>query len=250
VILTLVLIPFLLEGDWQTHYQTFKNYDELTVFDFNFDWQSSTLWVVLIGGFSLNLIRYVADQTVVQRYLTTKDQKSAEYSLRLGAWLTVPSTIIFFSIGTQLYLYYQQQPNAANIALDSQDTIYPWFIVNELPVGIAGLVITAIFSAAMGALNGSANCVAPVFTNDLYRPFASNLSEKTYLRTTRANGPGVVAGLILSSVFQFWISQYTSLNLSVYAFTGLVSSLLFGYLFSLVLGSPKKSLERLTIHEV
>ena len=106
-ILTLVPIPFLLEGDWQTHYQTFKNYDKLTVFDFNFDWQSSTLWVVLIGGFSLNLIQYGADQTVVQRYLTTKDQKSAEYSLRLGAWLTVPSTIIFFSIGTQLYLYYQ-----------------------------------------------------------------------------------------------------------------------------------------------
>lgn len=300
-ILTLVLIPFLLEGDWQTHYQTLKNYDKLTVFDFSFDWQSSTFWVVLIGGFSLNLIQYGADQTVVQRYLTTKDQKTAEDSLRLGAWLTVPSTIIFFSIGTLLYLYYQQQPNAVNIALDSQDTIYPWFIVNELPVGIAGLVITAIFAAAMGALNGSVNCVATVFTNDLYRPFAPNLSEKAYLLTarwvtflvgvfgmavallmaqwkayslwdqfnvilglftgsiggvfmlgiftTRANGPGVVAGLILSTVFQFWVSQYTSLNLLMYAFTGLVSSLLFGYLFSLMLGTPKKSLAGLTIHE-
>lgn len=301
-ILTLVLIPFLLKGDWQTHYQTLKNYDKLTVFDFSFDWQSSTFWVVLIGGFSLNLIQYGADQTVVQRYLTTKDQKSAEDSLRLGAWLTVPSTIIFFSIGTLLFLYYQQQPNAVNIALDSQDTIYPWFIVNELPVGIAGLVITAIFAAAMGALNGSVNCVATVFTNDLYRPFAPNLSENTYLSTarwvtftvgvfgmvvallmaqwkayslwdqfnvilglftgsiggvfllgiftTRANGPGVVAGLILSTVFQFWVSQYTRLNLLMYAFTGLVSSLLFGYLFSLVLGSTKKSLVGLTIHDV
>ena len=300
-ILTLVLIPFLLEGDWQTHYQTLQNYDKLTVFDFSFDWQSSTFWVVLIGGFSLNLIQYGADQTVVQRYLTTKDQKTAEDSLRLGAWLTVPSTIIFFSIGTLLYLYYQQQPNAVNIALDSQDTIYPWFIVNELPAGIAGLVITAIFAAAMGALNGSVNCVATVFTNDLFRPFAPDLSEKTYLRTarwvtfavgvfgmavallmaqmktyslwdqfnvilglftgsiggvfmlgiftTRANGPGVVAGLIVSSIFQFWISRYTSLNLLMYAFTGLVSSLLFGYLFSLVLGPPKKSLQGLTIHK-
>ncbi|GHB86932.1 sodium:solute symporter family transporter [Persicitalea jodogahamensis] len=301
-ILTLVLIPFLLEGDWQSHYQTLKNYDKLTVFDFSFDWQSSTFWVVIIGGFSLNLIQYGADQTVVQRYLTTKDQKTAEDSLRLGAWLTVPSTIIFFAIGTLLYLYYQQQPGMVNIALDSQDTIYPWFIVNELPVGIAGLVITAIFAAAMGALNGSVNCVATVFTNDLFRPFAPNLSEKTYLRTarwvtflvgvfgmvvallmaqmkayslwdqfnvilglftgsiggvfmlgiftTRANGTGVVAGLILSTVFQYWISQYTTLNLLMYAFTGLVSSLLFGYIFSLVFGAPRKSLAGLTIHEV
>lgn len=301
-ILTLGLIPLLLEGDWQSHYQTLKNYDKLTVFDFSFDWQSSTFWVVLIGGFSLNLIQYGADQTVVQRYLTTKDQKTAEDSLRLGAWLTVPSTIIFFAIGSLLYLYYQQQPGMVNIALDSQDTIYPWFIVNEMPVGIAGLVITAIFAAAMGALNGSVNCVATVFTNDLFRPFSPNLSEKTYLRTarwvtftvgifgmvvallmaqwkayslwdqfnvilglftgsiggvfmlgiftTRANGPGVVAGLILSTVFQFWVSQYTSLNLLMYAFTGLVSSLLFGYLFSLVFSAPKKSLAGLTIHEV
>ncbi len=301
-ILTLILIPFLLEGDWQSHYQTLENYDKLTVFDFSFDWQSSTFWVVLIGGFSLNLIQYGADQTVVQRYLTTKDQKTAEDSLRLGAWLTVPSTIIFFAIGSLLYLYYQQQPGMVNIALDSQDTIYPWFIVNEMPVGIAGLVITAIFAAAMGALNGSVNCVATVFTNDLFRPFSPNLPEKTYLRTarwvtftvgvfgmvvallmaqwkayslwdqfnvilglftgsiggvfmlgiftTRANGPGVVAGLILSTIFQFWVSQYTSLNLLMYAFTGLVSSLLFGYLFSLVFSAPKKSLAGLTIHEV
>lgn len=99
-ILTLCLIPFLLEGDWQTNYQTLKNYDKLTVFDFSFDWQSSTFWVVLIGGFSLNLIQYGADQTIVQRYLTTKEQKTAEDSLRLGAWLTAPATIIFFSIGT------------------------------------------------------------------------------------------------------------------------------------------------------
>ena len=67
--------------------------------------------------------------------------------------------------------------------------------------------------------------------------------------TTRANGPGVVAGLILSTIFQFWVSQYTSLNLLMYAFTGLVSSLLFGYLFSLVFSAPKKSLAGLTIHE-
>ena len=300
-ILTLVLIPFLLEGDWATHYQTLKDYDKLTVFDFSFDWQSSTFWVVLVGGFSLNLIQYGADQTVVQRYLTTKDQKAAEDSLRLGAWLTVPSTIIFFSIGTLLYLYYQQQPNAVNIALDSQDTIYPWFIVNELPVGIAGLVITAIFAAAMGALNGSVNCVATVFTNDLFRPFAPDLPEKIYLRTarwvtflvgvfgmtvallmaqmktyslwdefnvilglftgsiggvfilgiftTRASAPGVVAGLVLSSILQFWISQFTSLNLLMYAFTGLMSCLAFGYLFSLAFGAPKKPLAGLTIHE-
>ena len=256
--------------------------------------------MVLIGGFSLNLIQYGCDQTVVQRYLTTKDQKTAENSLRLGAWMTVPSTLIFFSIGTLLYLFYQQQPEKVNIALDSQDTIYPWFIVNELPQGIAGLVITAIFAAAMGSLNGSVNCVATVFTNDLFKPFSPHLSEKKYLVTarwvtfsvgvfgtiiallmaqwkvyslwdqfnillglftgsiggvfmlgiftTRATGKGVVIGLILSSIVQFGVKEYTSLNLLMYAFTGLVSSVFVGYLFSLLTGSETKKLDGLTIH--
>lgn len=299
-LLSLALIPFLLEGDWHTHLNTLNHYDKLKVFNFDFDWSSSTFWVVLIGGFSLNLIQYGCDQTVVQRYLTTKDQKTAENSLRLGAWMTVPSTLIFFSIGTLLYLFYQQQPEKVNIALDSQDTIYPWFIVNELPQGIAGLVITAIFAAAMGSLNGSVNCVATVFTNDLFKPFSPHLSEKKYLLTarwvtfsvgvfgtiiallmaqwkvyslwdqfnillglftgsiggvfmlgiftTRATGKGVVIGLILSSIVQFGVKEYTSLNLLMYAFTGLVSSVFFGYLFSLLTGSETKKLDGLTIH--
>jgi SSS family solute:Na+ symporter len=301
-LLSLGLVPFLLEGDWSTHLNTLQHYDKLKVFDLHFDWSSSTFWVVLIGGFSLNIIQYGCDQTVVQRYLTTKDQKTAENSLRLGAWMTVPSTIIFFSIGTLLYLFYQQQPAKVNIALDSQDTIYPWFIVNELPQGIAGLVITAIFAAAMGSLNGSVNCVATVFTNDLFKPFQPRLPEKKYLQiarwvtfgvgvfgtivallmaqwntyslwdqfntilglftgsiggvfmlgifTTRAHGKGVVIGLILSTLFQFWVREYTSLNLLMYAFTGLVSSVLFGYLFSVLLPETPKKLSGLTIHSL
>jgi cyclically-permuted mutarotase family protein len=301
-LLSLALIPFLLEGDWHTHFHTLTHYEKLKVFDFRFDWSSSTFWVVLIGGFSLNLIQYGCDQTVVQRYLTTKDQKSAENSLRLGAWMTVPSTIIFFSIGTLLYLFYQQQPEKVNIALESQDTIYPWFIVNELPQGIAGLVITAIFAAAMGSLNGSVNCVATVFTNDLLKPFAPYWPEKKYLQiarwvtfgvgvfgtivallmarwntyslwdqfntilglftgsiggvfmlgifTTRAHGKGVVIGLILSTLFQFWVREYTSLNLLMYAFTGLTSGVLFGYLFSILLPEKTKNLAGLTIHSL
>ncbi|MFN4144508.1 MAG: sodium:solute symporter family transporter [Runella sp.] len=299
-LLSLVLLTLALNTDWHTHWHTLHHYDKLTVFDLRFDWTSSTFWVVLIGGFSLNIIQYGCDQTVVQRYLTTPDQRTAENSLRLGAWLTVPSTLIFFSIGTLLYLFYQQYPQKVNIALDSQDTIYPWFIVNELPTGVAGLVITAIFAAAMGSLNGSVNCVATVFTNDLFRPFAPHLPEKKYLQTarwvtfgvgvfgtviallmaqtkayslwdqfntllglftggiggvfmlgiftTRANGKGVVMGLILSSLIQFWVQAYTPLNLLMYAFTGLVSSVVLGYVFSLLLPEKPKSLAGLTVY--
>ena len=300
-LLSLMLLPLALKGDWHTHWQTLVHYDKLTVFDFRFDWTASTFWVVLIGGFSLNIIQYGCDQTVVQRYLTTPDQRTAENSLRLGAWMTVPSTLIFFSIGTLLYLFYQQQPHKVNIALQSQDTIYPWFIVNELPTGLAGLVITAIFAAAMGSLNGSVNCVATVFTNDLFKPFSPHLSEKKYLTTarwvtfgvgifgtliallmaetkvyslwdqfnsllglftgsiggvfllgiftTRANGKGVVIGLVLSSLIQFWVQAYTPLNLLMYAFTGLVSSFTLGYVCSWLLPDKPKPLAGLTVYE-
>ena len=299
-LLSLVLLSFALDGNWSEHLQNLSEHNKLKVFDFRPDFSTSTFWVVIIGGFSLNIIQYGCDQTVVQRYLTTQDQRTAENSLRLGAWLTIPSTLIFFSIGTLLYLFYRQFPEKVNIALESQDTIYPWFIVNELPTGIAGLVITAIFAAAMGSLNGSVNCVATVFTNDLYRPLLPQQSEKKYLQiarfvtfgvglfgtliallmaeyksyslwdqfnsllglftgsiggvfmlgifTTRANARGVLIGLLLSSVLQFFVQAYSPLNLLLYAFTGLISSIILGYVCSLLFAAPQKPIEGLTIH--
>ena len=232
-LLSLILLPLHLN----THnvWQNLAANGKLKLIDLHFDLSSPTLWVVLIGGLALNLTVYGTDQTVVQRYLTTKDEKTAANSLRLGAWLTLPSTILFFSLGTLLYLFYQQHPEKVNIALDAQDTIFPWYIVSELPAGVSGLVITAIFAAAMGSLNGSVNAVSTVFVNDLYRKYLPGKSEKNYLLAARIAtlavgifGTGIALVMADTGIVSLWDQFNTILGL----FTGGIAGLFVLGIFS------------------
>ncbi|SHM84793.1 cyclically-permuted mutarotase family protein [Chitinophaga jiangningensis] len=283
-LLALVLIPMYLDHPWAQSMDTLASYQKLKILDLRFDFSSSTFWVVVIGGFALNLIQYGCDQTVVQRYLTTTDEKTAVKSLQLGAWLTLPSTIIFFAIGTLLFLFYRDHPADVNIALNNQDTIFPWYIVTQLPKGIAGLVITAIFAAAMGSLNGSVNGVATVVVNDFFRRQLPGKTDKYYLKTARiitlivglfgtlvawmmaswgatslwdefnlimglftgsvgglfllgiffkrTTAKGAIIGFVVSALVQVGLLQFTHMHLLMYAFTGLVSCVLAGLLFS------------------
>ncbi|MBS1563722.1 MAG: sodium/solute symporter, partial [Bacteroidetes bacterium] len=289
-LITMIVIPFMIP-DWHGAWNDLQLHHKLRVIDWAFDFTRPTFWVVLLGGLAAHINIYGCDQTVVQRYLTTKDENEAKKSLRLGAWMTVPSTIVFFTIGTLLYMFYKSHPASANIALESQDTIFPWFMVSQLPRGISGLVITAIFAASMGSLNSSVNSVATVMVNDWFKVFLRNRSEKTYLNLARyitlgigvfatviallmaklnipslwdqfnmlvgfftggiagvfllgifskkANGPGVLLGLICSAMIQYLIKYQTSLSLFLYAVTGLASSIILGWLFSLLFKQKK-----------
>ncbi len=196
----LFYIPFQL-NDWSGGIQALKEYDKLKVFDFRFDFTEPTLWVVLIGGLAINLLTYGTDQTTVQRYLTTKTDKEAVKSLRIGAWLTVPSTLVFFTLGTLMYLFFREQPDQVNIALNNQDNIFPWYIVSQLPVGLSGLLIAGIFAASMSSTEASMNSTATLLTADFYKKRKPSATERDTLFFARG------ATLILG-VFATCISLY------------------------------------------
>jgi solute:Na+ symporter, SSS family len=301
-LLCLILIPLQLSGDAASLWETIREEDKLNIFNTTFSFSEPTLWVVLLGGFAINVITYGADQSVVQKYLTTKDEAASKRSLRLGAWMALPSALIFFSIGTMLYLFFKENPGKVNFQLQSQDAIFPWYIVTELPPGLTGLLIAAVFAAAMSTLSSSMNSVTTAFITDFYRRFFPSKTEKRYLATARlttltvgvmgtvlalvlarwgisslwdqfntilglftgglgglfvlgiftkrANARGAVSGLLLSGLVQFYLSRYTSLNFLMYAFTGLVACVLFGYLCSLLFGGQEKDIAGLTAYKV
>jgi Na+/proline symporter len=100
---------------------------------------------------------------------------------------------LFLLIGIMLYAYYNAFPLTTK--LPSNDQIFPYFIVHELPHGVAGLVIAAIFAAAMSNLSGSLNSLASSTVIDLYKPlFNPNASDESLLKLSRwlTAGWGVV----------------------------------------------------------
>jgi len=182
------------------------------IFDMDMDFTGTSFWVVLIGGIASNMVQYGSDQTVVQRYLTTKDEKTAANGITTGALMALPSALIFFSIGTALYLFYKFHPAELTPAVQNTDSIFPFYIVTQLPVGVSGLLIAAVFAAAMSSLDSSMNSVATVVTTDFYKKlFPKDTTGKNTLGFARwvtvivgAFGTGfavIMAGLGLPSLW-------------------------------------------------
>ncbi len=158
------------------------------MFYFAIDITMATFWVVLLGGLANNLIVYSSDQAVIQRYLTTKDEKSAAKSLWFNGTMSIFISLVFYFIGTALFVLYKTQPEELNMAMGNPDSIFPHFIMTRMPVGIAGLMIAAIFSATMSTVSSNVNSISTAFTIDIYNHLWPGSSDSRRLRVARITG--------------------------------------------------------------
>ena len=148
----------------------------------------STIWVVLLYGTFINLQNFGIDQTYVQRYQTARSERDAERSVWTGALLYVPISAAFFFIGTGLFAYYTARPELlpASTAA-SPDTVFPYFIVRQLPAGLVGLVIASVFAAAQSTISSSLNSSATLLLCDVSERFTrADAGERRRLLVLRA----------------------------------------------------------------
>ena len=124
--------------------------DKFHMFNWTWDYTTTAVWVVLFGNLFAKLVPFTADQTIVQRYMTTDSEEEAARSIWTAALLAVPGAVIFFSIGTALFVFYETYPGLLASSLET-DAIFPFFIAQQLPAGIAGLVIAGLFAASMSS---------------------------------------------------------------------------------------------------
>lgn len=154
----------------------------------NFHWSITSsqiaLWVIVVGSIAQNLSSYTADQAVVQRYMTTADQKLAARSIWTNAVLTIPATLLFFGIGTGLFAFYQSHPEKLDPTITT-DQVFPLFIAREMPIGLAGLIVAGVFAAAQSTVSTSMNSTATAIVTDFMRPFNACKSEAGYLNAAR-----------------------------------------------------------------
>jgi Na+/proline symporter len=162
------------------------------MFRFTFDLtEPYTFWAGLIGGMVLNTATHGADQMMVQRYLSARSQRQAAAALIASGFVVFAQFALFLLIGVSLWVFYHD-PDLV------PDQVFSKFIVAYLPTGVLGLVIAAIFSAAMSTLSGSLNSSASAVVNDLYRPLTGRTDEAHLLRVSR--NVTVIWGLVLMAV--------------------------------------------------
>ena len=140
---------------------------------------SATAWVILISTVFSNLTSYTAGQDVVQRFVATRDGKQAAKSIWTNAWMAIPTQLLFFSVGTALYAFYKAHPERLDPTLKT-DAVFSLFIVQELPMGLAGLVVAAIFAAAQPT--SSLNSIATAYVTDFHVRLAPGTPDAVRLR--------------------------------------------------------------------
>ncbi len=116
--------------------------------------------------------------------MTTASEKKARNAIWTGALVAVPASILFFFLGTALFVFYLNYP-AQLTPLDKVDQLLPWFIIQEMPAGLGGLVIAGVFAAAMSSLDSSIHAITTAVTTDFFRRFKPGRSESAWLKLAR-----------------------------------------------------------------
>jgi len=148
--------------------------DKFSLGSFGPSLADATFWVVLVYGVVINLQNFCIDQNYIQRYIASRSDADARRSVWLGGLLYVPLSALFFMIGTALFAFYAARPEllpAEYRAAEKADSVLPYFIAAQLPPGVTGLVVAAIFAAAMSTVSTSLNSSATILMSDFYERF-------------------------------------------------------------------------------
>ena len=175
----------LVPGGWDEIYSQGMAVGKFQVLSFKWSYNLPfTFWAGLLGGTFLTMASHGTDQLLVQRLFTCKNQRDSQKALILSGFVVFFQFALFLTIGVMLYAYYKFYPMTGT--LTSNDEIFPKFIVERLPHGISGLVIAAIFAAAMSNLSGSLNSLASTTVLDFYKPLINpNASDESLLKLSR-----------------------------------------------------------------
>ncbi len=181
--------------------------DKLRLFDWSNSWSQACWWVIIIGGLANNLISYTSDQTVIQRYLTTPDEKSAGRGILVNGVMSVFVSVAFYMIGTGLYTFYKTHPAELDVTMAQSDAIFPFFMMSQMPAGIAGALIAAIFAATMSTISSNINSVATAFSIDFWKRFRRTTDSQLVVVARWASVVSGMIGLLLALLMATWDIQ-------------------------------------------
>ena len=200
----------LAPGGWTGIMNTARDAGKLQVFSFSRDLTVPfTFWAGLIGGTFLTNASHGTDQLLVQRLLTCRNLRDSQKAIITSGFIVLAQFVLFLGIGIMLFAYYQHVPRPP---ITTNDEIFPVFIVTTLPHGISGLVIAAIFAAAMSNLSGSLNSLASTTVLDLYNPLSGGKATDAQLLAlskwcTAAWG---IVLILIAIVARGWGSVFTA----------------------------------------
>jgi Na+/proline symporter len=134
-----------------------------------------TILTAMLHSFFWIVCTHGSDQMVVQRYFTTTSLKAALRSYLISACSDVTVAVLLAMSGLALFAFYHQHPTflSPEIApIQSADKWFPYFIAHQLPPGLGGLILAALFAAGMSSVSSGINSVSAVAVTDIVSRFS------------------------------------------------------------------------------
>lgn len=193
----------------------------LHIIDWKFDLFAMSGPIVALSFFIQLMQDYGTDQVTVQRLMATGSFKKTVKSVIFNACTDFFIIGLLLFIGLGLFAFFNGQNLPENITADK---IMPYYIINHLPQGISGLLITAVFAAAMSSMDSGINSIATVVINDFTQPLNALSGRKRKRSDVQlARILTVILG-ILATVLAFYISTIDNILEAFFGFMGLFSA--------------------------
>jgi SSS family transporter len=228
-VLSLFTILGKLPHGWTQVYTLASAADKFRLFDFSFAptlaWfsQPYTFWAGVVGGCFLCTASHGTEQLMVQRLLAARDLKESRKAL-FASWVLVTLLFaLFLTIGVILWALYQSNHWQVPAKVDR---IYPQFIWDNLPTGVAGLVVAAIIAAAMSNLSAALNSLSSTTVMDFYRRSTPGRPESHYVSVARFATVGWGILLLSIGVVAQRVDSVLEAGLGIAAMAGMAAGIL------------------------
>ena len=203
------------------------------------DLGEKTIPLMLLMSATYFLTEYASSQHFVQRYCAARSTREARKALGWTVAVAVPTWFFYMFLGTALFVFFQQFPTPESsemlVGARKAEEVVPFFILNQLPPGVAGLVIAAALAAGMSSLDSSINAISTVVVVDVYRRhLVPDRSDRHYLRVAwivaALASAGMLAGANWLLLAEGPTLQDVSIQLTSLLGGGLLAIYLLGFL--------------------
>ena len=192
VMLSFGAVLYLVQAPVGEMLDTAQAYHKFHMIDWGLSFQELTIWVMLVSMLFFQAM-WCSDQNYVQRVQSVPTERHARKAAISQLGIAIPLNLLFFGLGTLLFLCYRAHPDWLHVTTRN-DAIFPYFVVQNMPIGVTGVIIAALFAASMSSLDSSINSSAMVLIHDFYRRFRPNTTEDDTFRL--AHRLSVILGVL------------------------------------------------------
>jgi len=188
-------------GGWSTIHAVAAGAGKFHMLNFAMNLTTTyTFWAGVLGGTFLTMASHGTDQLMVQRMLAAKNLRESQLALLSSGVVIFVQFALFLLIGVGLFVFYGQHP----AVFASADRIFPTFIVREMPVGVAGLLVAAILAAAMSNLSAALNSLSSTTVVDFYMRMRPEADDRE--RAIVSKSSTVLWALVLFAIAVYAVS--------------------------------------------